>query len=78
MNNIPTGIAGTETGDRVWGAAGQLCIHTDSPKSVYIYNCNGRLQKAVDTLNGDRNVPLPAGNYIVVVGNKSYKVQVSR
>lgn len=78
MSNIPTGIAGTEIGDRVWGAAGQLCIHTDSPKSVYVYNVRGQLQKVVDALNGDINVPLPAGNYIVVVGNKSYKVQVSR
>lgn len=78
MSNIPTGIAGTEIGDRVWGASGQLCIHTDRPKSVYVYNVRGQLQKVVDALNGDINVPLPAGNYIVVVGNKSYKVQVSR
>lgn len=74
--NIPTGIDDLPSGTRVWTAPGKLCLHTDSPANVQIYTLSGHLQKNIVALNGEIALPLSAGNYVVVVNNRSYKVQV--
>lgn len=77
--NVPTGIDNLLSGIRLWTTApGILHIHTDSPAEVQIYTFGGHLLKTISALNGETALPLSTGNYVVVVNNRSYKVQVSR
>lgn len=76
--NPPTDNATIETGIRVWAADGRVCVRTDSPEDVFIYNFGGQLCKVMPAVLGDASTQLSTGNYVVVIGKRSYKLQVSR
>ena len=62
---------------KVWAMGSQLHIHTATPTDIYIYNFSGGLSKQLGHLSGDQTIALPQGNYIVVAGNKVFKVQIN-
>nr|WP_165359874.1 GLUG motif-containing protein [Parabacteroides goldsteinii] len=55
-----------------------LHIHTSHPETVFIYTFSGTLLHKYDNLSGDKSLWLPQGNYIVVAGNKSFKIQIQK
>nr|WP_129729673.1 GLUG motif-containing protein [Parabacteroides goldsteinii] len=55
-----------------------LHIHTSHPETVFIYTFSGTLLHKYDNLSGDKFLWLPQGNYIVVAGNKSFKIQIQK
>ena len=63
-------------GTRVWTAASQLHIHTAAPTGIRIYTYSGSLLKQLAPFSGDRTIALPQGNYIVVAGDRVFKVQM--
>ena len=73
--NTPTGNAEVEeNGVKVWAANGQLHLSVPSTERVWIYAFNGSLIHALDEATGDITVNLNKGSYIIVVGEKRYKV----
>ena len=69
-------IGTNETTVRAEGA--YLHIHTSHPETVFIYTFNGTLIHKYDNLSGDKSLWLPQGNYIVIAGNKSFKIQIQK
>ena len=73
--NTPTGNAEVEENDvKVWAADGQLHLSVPSTERVWIYAFNGNLIRSLDEVAGDITVNLNKGSYIIVVGEKRYKV----
>ena len=73
--NTPTGNAEVEENDvKVWTADGQLHLSVPSTERVWIYAFNGNLIRSLDEVAGDITVNLNKGSYIIVVGEKRYKV----
>lgn len=73
--NTPTGNAEVEENDvKVWAADGQLHLSVPSTERVWIYAFNGNLIRSLDKVAGDITVNLNKGSYIIVVGEKRYKV----
>lgn len=78
VKNSTVGNAVVEPdGNRVWTDGNQLCIRTNSPQQVHVYNFNGILQRTIPALNGETTLSLAPGNYIIMIAGKSYKVAVS-
>lgn len=69
-------ISTNETTVRAEGA--YLHLHTSHPETVFIYTFNGTLLHKYDNLSGDKSLWLPQGNYIVIAGNKSFKIQIQK
>lgn len=61
---------------KVWAAASQLHIHAAAPTGIRIYTFSGSLLKQFAPFSGDRTIALPQGNYIVVAGDRVFKVQM--
>ena len=59
---------------KVWAADGQLHLSVPSTERVWIYAFNGNLIRSLDEVAGDITVNLNKGSYIIVVGEKRYKV----
>lgn len=73
--NTPTGNAEVEENDvKVWAANEQLHLSVPSAERVWIYAFNGSLIRSLDEVDGDITVNLNKGSYIVVIGEKRYKV----
>lgn len=69
-------ISTNETTVRAEGA--YLHLHTSKPETIFIYTFNGTLLKRYPALSGDKTVRLPQGNYIVIAGEKRFKVQTGK
>ena len=69
-------ISTNETTVRAEGA--YLHLHTSHLETVFIYTFNGTLLHKYDNLSGDKSLWLPQGNYIVIAGNKSFKIQIQK
>lgn len=65
-------IAGNET--KVWGTNGVLHIYTPQPATVYVLSFTGSIRKALGSVTGNHDVTLAKGAYIVVIGEKRFKV----
>ena len=75
MKNSAVGIeeiAGNET--KVWGTNGVLHIYTPQPATVYVLSFTGSVRKALGSVTGNHDVTLSKGAYIVVIGEKRFKV----
>lgn len=73
--NTPTGNAEVEkNGVKVWAADGQLHLSIPTAERVWIYAFNGSLIRSFEEVAGDVTVNLNKGSYIIVVGEKRYKV----
>ena len=73
--NTPTANTEVEENDvKVWAADGQLHLSVPSTERVWIYAFNGNLIRSLDEVAGDITVNLNKGSYIIVVGEKRYKV----
>lgn len=73
--NTPTGNAEVEESDvKVWAADGQLHLSIPTVKHVWIYAFNGNLIRSFEEVAGDVTVSLNKGSYVIVVGEKRYKV----
>lgn len=72
----PDPVANTEiqSGIKVWGNNHRLFIRTDRPEEVAVYTFSGQLQKKFRSEVGDRFISLPSGTYIVLIGDKRFKV----
>ena len=79
VKNTPDVANETVSSDaiKVWTIGSQLHIHTATPTDIYIYTFSGGLSKQLGLLSGDKTIALPQGNYIVVAGNKVFKVQIN-
>lgn len=73
-NPDPVANAEIESGTEVWVREHQLFIRTDKQEKVSIYTFGGQLRKAFRSKGGDEAVSLPAGGYIVSIGEKRFKV----
>lgn len=74
VKNTATGNEETTVDSiRVWSEGNTLYIHTASAKKAYIVTGTGMLQRQFNA-SGDMNMQLPAGFYIVRIGNVSQKV----
>jgi len=69
-------ISTNETTVRAEGA--YLHLHTSKPETVFIYTFYGALLKRYPALSGDKTVRLPQGNYIVIAGEKRFKIQTGK
>lgn len=73
--NTPTANTEVEENDvKVWAADGQLHLSVPSAERIRIYAFNGSLIRSWDEVAGDITVNLNKGSYIIVVGEKRYKV----
>lgn len=73
--NTPTGNAEVEeNGVKVWGADGKLHLSVPSMKRVWIYGFNGKLVRSLGEISGDVSIDPGKGSYILIVGEKRYKV----
>lgn len=73
--NTPTGNAEVEeNGVKVWAADGQLHLSVPTAEHVWIYTFNGSLIRSLEAVAGDMTINLNKGSYIIVVGEKRYKV----
>lgn len=73
-NPDPTANAEIQSGIKVWQNNHQLFIHTDKVEQVAIYTFGGQLKKKFRSTGGDELVQLPAGSYIVCIGDQRFKV----
>lgn len=73
--NTPTGNAVVEeNGVKIWTADRQLHLSVPSAECVWIYAFNGSLIRSLDEVAGDITVNLNKGSYIIIIGEKRYKV----
>ncbi len=73
--NTPTDNAEIEENDvKVWASDGQLHLSVPSAEHVWIYAFNGSLVRSLDEIAGDVTVSLNKGSYIIVIGDKRYKI----
>lgn len=73
-------VNNSETGDNashVWTQDGHLFIHSGKAEVVRIYTIIGTLAKTIRSQEGDVQLELPSGIYVVAIGNKSYKIKVN-
>lgn len=71
----PTGNAEVESaGIKVWAADGALRLSIPTTKPVWIYSFSGTLIRSLGEVAGDHTIALPAGSYIIVVGETTYKL----
>ena len=61
---------------KVRASNGTLYISTPQPAKVSIITATGSLCKSLGTVNGEANVVLPKGFYVVIVGDESFKVLI--
>ena len=61
---------------RIYAADGALHLALPSPETVYIYGISGAMVKTLTLPAGNHVQPLPAGVYVVRVGEKTEKVMV--
>ena len=66
----------TIDGLRIYAADGALRLALPAPETVHIYNVEGSLVKTLILPAGDHVQPLPAGVYVVRVGERVTKVMV--
>lgn len=73
--NTPTANTEVEeNGVKVWAADGQLHLSVPTAEHVWIYTFNGSLIRSLEAVAGDMTINLNKGSYIIVVGEKRYKV----
>lgn len=73
--NTPTANTEVEENDvKVWAADGQLHLSVPTAEHVWIYTFNGSLIRSLEAVEGDMTINLNKGSYIIVVGEKRYKV----
>ena len=58
----------------VWTSKGQIHIHLGKEAMVTVTDFAGRLVRSLKGTVGDHVVPVPGGQYVVVVEDKAYKV----
>ena len=73
-NPDPVANAEIQSGIKVWANNRRLFIRTDRPEEVSVYTFSGQLQKKFRSEVGDRFISLPSGTYIVLIGDKRFKV----
>lgn len=64
----------TAASPRVWGSRGYLHVSLPIAAKATIYTFGGALLKSARLPAGDTQVAVPAGSYIVVAGDSSFKV----
>lgn len=75
VKNTPTANEEiTVASPRVWGSRGYLHVSLPTAAKTTIYTFSGTLLKSARLPAGDTQVAVPAGNYIVVAGDSSFKV----
>lgn len=75
VKNTPTANEEiTVASSRVWGSRGYLHVSLPTAAKTTIYTFSGTLLKSARLPAGDTQVAVPAGNYIVVAGDSSFKV----
>lgn len=77
VKNTPTGNAEVEGNEvKVWSADGILRIYAPEKAALRIYAVKGGLVYAHDAIMGEHAVSLSAGVYVVVIGDRSYKLSL--
>lgn len=61
---------------KVWGGSGCLHLRLGTTQPVSVYTFTGSLLRRDEVAVGDTRWSLPVGNYIVLVGDKIYKVAI--
>lgn len=61
---------------KVWGGSGCLHLRLGTTQPVSVYTFTGSLLRRDEVAVGDARWSLPVGNYIVLVGDKIYKVAI--
>lgn len=75
VKNDDTAIGSVETDVvRVWTASGLLHIQLPQPLPVRVVNYAGQVIRSWQAVEGDQTVSLPDGAYIVIVGDRHFKV----
>lgn len=75
VKNAPTANEEiTVSATRVWGSRGVLHISQPTASKVTIYTFGGALLKSARLPAGDTRTAVPAGSYVVMAGNSSFKV----
>lgn len=76
VKNDDTAIDSIDETDvvRVWTATGSLHIQLLRPMPVLIVNYAGQVIRSWQAVEGDQAVSLPDGAYIVIVGDRHFKV----
>lgn len=77
--NNPLGIT-TPSGDilspRVYTQASLLCIETVEVSETTVYTLDGKMYAQRPVGEGLTQIPLPAGTYVVRIGNESWKIVI--
>lgn len=76
VKNDDTSIGSIDETDvvRVWTATGSLHIQLPRPMPVRVVNYAGQVIRSWQAVEGDQAVSLPDGAYIVIVGDRHFKV----
>lgn len=76
VKNDDTAIGSIDETDvvRVWTATGSLHIQLPRPMPVRVVNYVGQVIRSWQAVEGDQAVSLPDGAYIVIVGDRHFKV----
>lgn len=76
VKNDDTAIGSIDETDvvRVWTATGSLHIQLPRPMPVRVVNYAGQVIRSWQAVEGDQAVSLPDGAYIVIVGDRHFKV----
>lgn len=70
----PSANAGIDEPVRVWAEGHTLYIHTATRETIRLYAFTGRLLKQVDNAGRIAITGLPEGNYVIRVGDRTWKV----
>lgn len=70
----PSANAGIDEPVRVWAEGHTLYIHTATRETIRLYTFTGRLLKQVDNAGRIAITGLPEGNYVIRVGDRTWKV----
>ena len=75
---VPDGVSGVDhDATIVWTSKGQIHIHQTIESTVMVVDFSGRVRKRLESSVGDHAIPLPAGQYVVIVGAETFKVVLS-
>lgn len=61
---------------KVWALNGILHLYTPQEENIRILNFGGYLYKEIRTSGGETSLMIPKGTYIVLVGDRSFKIAI--
>ena len=72
---VPDAVSGVDQDATfVWTSKGQIQIHQTVEGNVTVTDFSGRVLRRLEGSVGDHTIPMPAGQYVVTVGEETFKV----